>query len=185
VPIPPTSTAQTPATPSATTTPQPAPQAPAGPTVFDPLAGLLAFAIPGLGHIYQGEIKRGLLVALGVLGLFFGGTLIGTIDVIDRTDNPIWFAGQALVGPIAFGVDYVNQHYLKVIDPSTGQHRPAGPREVRDPDGRAALAPLGSPAQSTKSLGRMNELGTLFATIAGMLNLIAVIDAAFSGRRPS
>jgi hypothetical protein len=34
----------------------------------------------------------------------------------------------------------------------------------------------------TRSLGRMNELGTLFTTIAGMLNLIVIIDAAFHTR---
>ena len=29
----------------------------------------------------------------------------------------------------------------------------------------------------------MNELGTLFGTVAGMLNLIAIIDATFHSRR--
>ena len=134
---------------------------------------------------------RGGLVALGILGLFLGGMLIGGIDVIDRRENPIWFAGQALVGPIAFGVDYVHQNLVKVIDPSSGQPRTAHPErrddvgniidpaEVRGPGGTPVAAAPGAPPQSSKSLGRMNELGTLFATIAGMLNLIAVIDAAF------
>jgi hypothetical protein len=31
-------------------------------------------------------------------------------------------------------------------------------------------------------VGKVNELGTLFSTIAGMLNLIAIIDAGFPGR---
>ena len=39
------------------------------------------------------------------------------------------------------------------------------------------------PAPVTDSLARMNELGTLFATIAGMLNLIVFIDAAVHGRK--
>jgi hypothetical protein len=196
VPIPHSSTAQTPPPPGTTATPvAQAPTPPAGPAEFDPLAGVLALAIPGLGHFYHGERSRALLIAGGILGLFFGGTLIGSIDVIDRRDNPIWFAGQALVGPIAFGMDYLNQHYAKVIDNTTGQPRPANPEtldqqgrvigsaEIRGPDGHPVAAPLGAPAQTTKSLGRMNELGTLFATIAGMLNLIAVIDAAFHTRR--
>jgi hypothetical protein len=29
----------------------------------------------------------------------------------------------------------------------------------------------------------MNEIGTLYSTIAGMLNLIAIIDAGFPSRR--
>ena len=36
-----------------------------------------------------------------------------------------------------------------------------------------------------KSLGKVNELGTLFCAVAGMMNLIVAIDAAFPrGRRP-
>jgi hypothetical protein len=33
-----------------------------------------------------------------------------------------------------------------------------------------------------KSLSRTNELGTLFTTIAGFMNVIVVIDAAFNHR---
>ena len=80
---------------------------------LDLLAGLVAAAIPGAGHIYLGEVRRGILAAVGVLGLFFGGVLLGGIDVIDRKEDPWWFVGQALVGPIAFGVDWYHQTQLK------------------------------------------------------------------------
>jgi hypothetical protein len=49
------------------------------------------------------------------------------------------------------------------VDPRTGQVR---------------LATGADRPPNVKSLGRVNELGTLFCTIAGMLNLIAVIDAS-------
>jgi hypothetical protein len=171
----------------------PAPTESAGPAQFDPLSGLLAILFPGAGHWRRGA--RGVLISTGILGLFLGGLLIGGLCVVDRRDNPIWFAGQALVGPLAFGVDYYNDHSLKVIDPYTGQHRTAHPErrdatgavidpaERRGPDGRPVGAAPGQPPQSTQSLGRMNELGTLFCTIAGMLNLIVIIDAAFNTRR--
>ena len=42
-----------------------------------------------------------------------------------------------------------------------------------------ASAGPGQGPPNKKSLAKVNELGTLFATIAGMMNLIAVIDAAF------
>lgn len=159
------------------------------------MAGILAFAIPGGGHFYLGERSRGVLIGLGVLGLFVGGMLIGGIDVVDRSENPIWFAGQAIVGPVAFATDYIHQNYVKVIDPSTRQPRTAhpelhdaqgrviSPAEIRGPGGVAVAAPPGTPPESGKSLGRMNELGTLFGAIAGMLNLIAIIDATFHTRR--
>jgi hypothetical protein len=35
---------------------------------------------------------------------------------------------------------------------------------------------------NSKSLAKMNEIGTLYSTIGGMLNLIAILDAAFHRR---
>jgi hypothetical protein len=158
---------------------------------FQPLPGLVAFLFPGAGHWLLGEARRALLVALGILGLFVSGLLIGGIDVVDRQENPIWFVGQALIGPLTFGVDYLHQNQFKVIDPATGQRRTPRP-EIRDESGRVVtpaevrgpggIAQFGAPGQrppKSRALGRMNELGTLFITIAGMLNLIAILDAAF------
>src|SRR5690606_39442388 len=82
---------------------------------LDLLAGLLAAAVPGAGHIYLGEARRGVLAAIGVLGLFFGGMLLGGVDVIDSREDRLWFYGQALVGPIAFGVDWYHQNRLKAF----------------------------------------------------------------------
>lgn len=158
-----------------------------GPDRFDPIAMVLAFVFPGLGHWYLGEKKRAPLIAAGVLGLFVGGVFIGGIDAVDKKEDTIWFAGQALVGPLAFGVDYYHQNHLKVKarDTATGKEtvRSARPDETRKPDGWPATAQAGQLPPSSKSLGRMNELGTLFATIAGMLNLLVIIDAAMHGRK--
>lgn len=158
---------------------------PLEPERFEPAAAILAVLLPGAGHIYLGEVKRGVLIALGVLGLFFGGVLIGGIDVIDSREDRIWFFGQALVGPVAFGVDYLHQARFKVVDPVSGLPRSAGPSETRDPaTARATPAGPGELPPASKSIARMNELGTLYATLAGMLNLIAIIDAGLHRRRP-
>jgi hypothetical protein len=140
----------------------------------------LACIFPGAGHFFLGERQRAALIAAGVLGLFFGGVLIGGIDVIDRKEDPIWFLGQALVGPVAFGVDHIHQTRFKVSD--QGRLRTARPDESRDARGNAVHAGPGQRPPNSKSLGRMNELGTLFATLAGMLNLIAIIDALLHTR---
>ena len=76
-------------------------------------AGVCAMLFPGLGHLYRGEPKRGILAAIGVLGMFFGGMLIGGVDVIDSREDKWWFYGQAFVGPLAFGVDWYHQNQLK------------------------------------------------------------------------
>jgi hypothetical protein len=148
---------------------------------FRPISLLGALILPGLGHVLGGDPLRGACVALGVLGLFFGGILVGGIDVIDSREDRVWFYGQALVGPIAFGADYLHQSRLKVIDPQTGRLRTAYPNEGRNP--RTRMAEPGGTPPNTKSVAKMNELGTLAATLAGFLNLIAIIDAGFPLRR--
>lgn len=147
---------------------------------MDPLAGVLAVLLPGAGHWYQGQARRALLIGGGVLGLFFGGLLIGGVDVVDSRQDRLWFLGQALVGPVAFATDYTHQNVLKGLDPATGQRRSPMPGEVKDPaTGRWTPGPVGSKPPLSKSLGKMNEIGTLYCTIAGMLNLIVILDAAF------
>ncbi len=95
-----------------------------------------------------------------------------------------------------------------MVDPSTGRTVPllrsAGPDEFRNPEsGQAVPIVMGSdgvgsatytdragrsvtvrPAYppNAKGLGRMNELGTLFTTLAGFLNLICVLDALWHHR---
>lgn len=114
-----------------------------------PHAAILAYLVPGLGHLYLGERKRAIFIFSGVMGLYLAGILIGGIDVIDRVEDMWWFVLQAGVGPIAWATDWLHQSLLKP---------PSGP-------------------DLTKSLGRVNEVGSLYTAMAGMLNAIALLDA--------
>jgi hypothetical protein len=167
-----------------TSTPQP-PSTPTPQPTFDPVAGVLAALLPGLGHLYQGHARRAGYIALGVLGLFFSGLLVGGIDSIDSREDRIWFMGQALVGPLAFAVDHVHQTRFKVVDArAPGGLRSANPDERRDPSSRKPVpAEPGEGPPNDKSLAKVNELGTLFSTVAGLLNLIVILDALLTTRR--
>lgn len=46
------------------------------------LAAVLAFLVPGLGHLYQGRTFKGLLYAVCILGTFFFGLQIGDGKVV-------------------------------------------------------------------------------------------------------
>ena len=129
---------------------------------FQPVAGILAAALPGLGHYWLGESRRAILIFVGVMGMFFGGVLIGGIDVIDREEDFWWFVGQAGVGPTAFAVDRYHRSQLTARDPP--------------PNADASWFEDNTPGR-TKSLGHPNEIGSLWATLAGMLNVICVVDA--------
>jgi hypothetical protein len=179
----------------------PNPSTPATTTIedisFDPLALVAACVLPGLGHVVRKERARAAAICLGVLGLFGTGMLVGGIDVVDRREDTAYFIGQAFVGPIAFGVDYVHQSRFKVWSTQLGPNnklirtplRSGFPGEWRLPTGEAVKVdaagnpPASATKPATKSISKVNELGMLFGAIAGMLNLIAIIDAGFPTTR--
>jgi hypothetical protein len=151
--------------------PQPTPTSNPAPRVelstgFEPVALLAAAALPGAGHAARGDLKRGLHVGAGVLGLYAAGILIGGISVIDRKENDWWFLGQAMVGPITFGIDHLHQTRLKEMSTSG-----------------VPLTPPPSVSKYKRAVGKPLDIGILFTAIAGMLNVIAVIDAGFPTRR--
>ena len=188
--------------------------------------GVAAMLLPGLGHVLRGETKRGVFAAVGVLGMFFGGMLIGGVDIVDSREDKWWFYGQAFVGPLAFGVDWYHQNQLKaygvpyVVNENTGDegyltsdrelasvHRPRSvfPSERREmvevtvfrgPGGKreTRTLPVAVPADTAagetgappniKGMAKVNEIGTLYALCAGMLNLIVILDALFPTIRP-
>jgi TM2 domain-containing membrane protein YozV len=116
-----------------------------------PGAALLAWLWPGAGHICLGHNRRGFLLMAGVLFLFVSGLLIGGVDVVDRKEDRLWFIAQFFCGPIALGTDYVNQHVIKSLPDEQRLH--------------------------TTSLGRVNEIGTLYCALAGLMNLVVILDA--------
>ncbi len=131
---------------------------------FTPLAAILAWVWPGAGHIYLGERRRGLLVMFGVLFLFLGGVLVGGVDSVDRKEDRLWFLAQVLCGPIAIAVDGVNQAVLKPLPPDWLERYQAA-----DPAMTQQLR--------RKGLGHVNEMGTLYSALAGLMNLVAILDA--------
>lgn len=152
---------------------------------FQPLALVAAMVLPGLGQFLLGYRSRAACIAAGVLGLFFSGIFVGGLDSVDRREDGVWFIGQAHVGPVVFATDYLHQTQFKGYVATGNPRMPevlrsADPGEslVRAPDGRLRIASGGVPPL-VKSVGRANEIGILFSAIAGMLNLIVIIDAAF------
>ena len=95
----------------------------------------------------------------GVLVLFLGGLLVGSVDCVDRKEDRLWFFGQAGCGPIAFATSFANDALLKSGD--------AAPMiEMPSPPGAPKVM-----ASSFKVLAHANELGSLFVLFAGLLNI--------------
>lgn len=147
-------------------------------TGFNPAAGIAAFLVPGLGHVVLGQYRRGALVALGVLGLFFAGLFVGGIDAVDSREDALWFFAQAPTGVVAFGANYIHQNKYKGIDPTSrgGLRRMPNPGESINAKG--VIVTGGNPP-AQRSLARVHEMGILFTAVAGLLNVLAIIDSMF------
>ena len=130
-------------------------------------AALAAWLLPGLGHVLLGQRKRGLVLGAAILGLFVSGLLIGGIDVIDSREDRLWYFGQNLAGPYAFVIDRVHQSM------KADAIRRWQAETFRPPQPPVNLFGY------TVSIGRVNELGTLYCTMAGFLNLLVIIDVIF------
>ncbi|MCX5661870.1 MAG: hypothetical protein NTW19_19505 [Planctomycetota bacterium] len=117
-------------------------------------AALATWFMPGVGHMFLGESRRGAILGLTILILWIAGFLIGGVSVFDRTDHPLMFVCQVFFAPSAVA-DQALQRILK-----TGPGDPL-------PSGHPAYEP---------SFGRVNEQGVLYTALAGMLNLLAILD---------
>lgn len=116
-----------------------------------------------MGHILAGHMRRGIVLFVCIGGLWLSGLLIGGISVMhsrsqDGALRP-WYMGQAVIAP-TLAVEYLYDRY---------RSQNAG----HDPQADDATVPY-QPA-----FGRAYELGTLYSALAGLLNLLAIIDIAY------
>lgn len=129
-----------------------------------PIEAVGAWLLPGLGHIALGQTRRGLIVAVTILTLWVGGLLIGGLGVINRGIDhaPFVWIGQYMMGPSLL-VDLA--HRRAWIGPDAG---PLSGYHGEEPTLRYR-----------PSFGRANEHGVLFTSVAGLLNLMAVLDVLY------
>lgn len=143
----------------------------------DPLvAATLAWLIPGLGHLYQGRTAKGIIFLTCILGTFAYGVFIGGSQVVyasTRSENfRPHYLSQVMVGLPALPA--VVQYYRAERD--------------RAPLWNGWMAPpsvVPRPGQRLSELDQLHDdptrdydLGTTFTMIAGLLNVLAIYDAA-------
>lgn len=138
-------------------------------------AAICGWLVPGLGHAMIGQRQRGLVIGVAVGVLWLGGLLLGGVTVIDRYAPPddeehatsrrlaLPFLGQAMIAPSCL----VAAWNVRYAAPTWGYPPPA-PR-----------AQAGAKAPYSPSFGRMNEQGVLYTALAGLLNLLAIIDVVY------
>jgi hypothetical protein len=146
------------------------PTARSSPAASPTLVGVCAWLVPGSGYFLLGQKARALVVGITVVALFLMGILIGGIRIMDppgwNSDNPDQSISSALLNePIAQLSDkpwYVGQILC-------------GPVTVIASAISVHLAEEGVPSSHAHPW----EIGALYTAVAGMLNLLAIIDSAY------
>ena len=144
--------------------------------IFTPHAAVLAWLFPGLGHIILGHRRRGILIMIGMLSMFGSGLLIGGLDVVDSKNDTLWYYAQVGNGPIAIGADMARGALVPEVNRDWGPGQPI--REQYRSGDADTLAALHRP-----SLSHVNEIGTLYIALGGLLNLAVILDALYSRPR--
>lgn len=135
------------------------------------LAALLAWMIPGSGHIYQGRTAKGILYALCILSLYFLGFILGDGKIV------YWRWVNPLHNPDKFCLHYIGQFFVGL---------PALPALVQSTLTYYGLPTIlggfmAEPSQNVinglQGFGKLIEVGTIYTTVAGLLNVLAIYDA--------
>jgi hypothetical protein len=156
------------------------------------LAALLAWLIPGLGHIYQGRTAKGLLFMICLLSTFAYGCYLGgssqcgwarTVYVAWNTDDRRlpYFCQLGIGLPAMPALVQAQLGRKKEDEPFLWRGfmaPPVSPKSVVNelPAARAATGRF-TLDELSYHLAANFELGTLFTMIAGLLNILAIYDA--------
>ena len=147
----------------------------------DPLvAGVLAWLWPGAGHLYQRRYAKGLLFMVCILGIFFFGLVLGEGKVVyasqfrDQRDAYPGIQGKLSRWPFAMQIG-VGLPALPAVAQSLAASKDSPPKFgpwMAPPLDRAELN------QWNKAMGTRYDLALLYTVIAGLLNWLAIYDAA-------
>jgi hypothetical protein len=124
--------------------------------LFLVVIGALAWLVPGAGHFALDEKKRGIVIFVVIALTFIVGLYVGSIGVVDPVNAKPWYAAQLMNSP---GVLILGGHVADT-------YRTA--REKGDPQ----LAYL--------VYGRAGEVGQIYTSIAGLLNLLCIVNAIYT-----
>lgn len=143
------------------------------------LAGILAWLIPGAGHLLLGRRLRGLVIFVTLSATFWAGMAIGGVMTVDRPYQKWWFAAQMLNGVHGLTGWVMQDRVYKSLDLAAwdvDDRGPAGRPGAEQMAVDAALAEKG-----IVLAGPSAAVARAYTGIAGLLNLLCVFDAIMLG----
>jgi len=105
--------------------------------------GLLAWLVPGAGHLVVKEKKRAIIIFVTIALTFCTGLCVGSIGVIDFVRAKPWYVAQIMNSPMVAALGSLT---------ATGVYRVHG---------------------------WPNEIGQIYTSTAGLLNLLCIVNAVY------
>lgn len=145
------------------------------------LAALLAWLIPGLGHLYQGRWAKAVLFFVCIMGTFVYGLYLGSGETVGwgRVVYASWRPGdKRLYYFCQIGVGLPAMPALVQAIRVRDGKEPLGTFMAPPPlDDRAGGAGRVTLDTIHRNLARYFQLGEIYTSIAGLMNVLAILDA--------
>jgi len=119
-----------------------------------PIVAVISWLVPGAGYLLLGQVARGLTIGITILLLFVAGLLIGGVHVVDP---PTFIRGHNVFNALLQKPWYIGQFFSGAVGLISGWIGPSQPA----------------------SHARVADIATLYTAVAGMLNLMAIIDCSY------
>ena len=182
-------------------------------TLFLLTVGLLAWLVPGAGHLLLKERKRALIIFTTIVFTFCVGIYIGSIGVINPVGAKPWYVAQIMNSPMVavlghlatdwllFSIELKFQNDLdnRFISESLQQEfKKNGISLSQDANISVDQRSTGWLIISNKQIyairreedklniyslypvfGRPSEIGQIYTSIAGLLNLLCIVNAVY------
>ena len=147
-----------------------------------PLVGLAGWVVPGLGYVLIGERARGIIVGTTVVLTFVLGLLLGGVRVVDVPGYTARGERKQLNTPTGPTWALTSRPLAEMLGkPWYIAQTLAGPMNMIATYGSIYVA---HELQEPASTARIYDIGTLYTAVAGMLNLLAIIDAVHRSSKP-
>jgi hypothetical protein len=141
------------------------------------LAAILAWIVPGLGHIYLGRKVRGIVIGLAIAATFWTGIALGGVLTVDKQNERWWYLAEMITGAHGLIGQYRSQKVYDAIAREPGIA--TAPKTGGDPSlylqiqADAKLAP-----KNLALVAPMDTVARAYGGVAGLLNLMCIFDAA-------
>jgi hypothetical protein len=181
--------------------------------VFLFVVGLLAWIVPGSGHLVLKEKKHAVIIFTVIVLTFITGLYIGSVGVIDPVRAKPWYIAQIMNSPAVAVLGHLNTDWLLFHAGQENQNDLNSgiiPETLKEQFRQHGIS-LSDQAEVTAEspgykwlikdtqrayriireraglniypdftvYGRPNEIGQIYTSIAGLLNLLCIVNAVY------